>query len=98
VVVLADGSTVGASASSAAPALQALDAAGAPSWLLPLGVVPGASAASYVSSVSACGASSTVLLAVVLVGMVATIWWLSRFLRQLATRVTRWGSTYLQRS
>jgi hypothetical protein len=66
VVVLADGSTVGASASSAAPALQALDAAGAPSWLLPLGVVPGASAASYVSSVSACGASSTVLLAVVL--------------------------------
>ena len=39
-----------------------------------------------------------VLLAVVLVGMVATIWWLSRFLRQLATRVTRWGSTYLQRS
>lgn len=39
-----------------------------------------------------------VLLAVVLVGMVATIWWLSRFLRQLATRVTRWRSTSLQRS
>jgi hypothetical protein len=38
-----------------------------------------------------------VLLAVVLVGMVATIWWLSRFLRQLATRVTRWRSTSLQR-
>ena len=37
-------------------------------------------------------------LAVVLVGMVATIWWLSRFLRQLATRVTRWRSTSLQRS
>jgi len=33
----------------------------------------------------------------VLVGMVATIWWLSRFLRQLATRVTRWRSTSLQR-
>jgi len=39
-----------------------------------------------------------VLLAVVLVGMVATIWWLSRFLRQLATRVTRWRSISLQRS
>lgn len=39
-----------------------------------------------------------VLLAVVLVGMVATIWWLSRFLRQLATRVTRWRSTSLQRN
>lgn len=39
-----------------------------------------------------------VLLAVVLVGMVATIWWLSRFLRQLATRMTRWRSTSLQRS
>ena len=38
-----------------------------------------------------------VLLAVVLVGMVATIWWLSRFLRQLATRVTRWRSTSLLR-
>ncbi|MEI7463852.1 MAG: DUF4126 domain-containing protein [Burkholderiales bacterium] len=38
-----------------------------------------------------------VLLAVMLVGMVATIWWLSRFLRQLAMRVTRWRSTSLRR-
>lgn len=34
-----------------------------------------------------------VLLAVVLVGMVAMIWWLGRFLRQLATRLTRWRNT-----
>ena len=39
-----------------------------------------------------------VLLAITLVGMVATIWWLSRYLRQLATRMTRWRCTSLQRN
>ncbi len=38
-----------------------------------------------------------VLLAVALVAMVGAIWWLSRFLRQLATRVTGWRAQSLQR-
>lgn len=39
-----------------------------------------------------------VLLAVALVAMVGVIWWLSRFLRQLATRMTGWRAPSLQRS
>jgi hypothetical protein len=37
------------------------------------------------------------LLAVALLVMVALIWWLGRFLRQLAHRVTSWGRPSVQR-
>jgi hypothetical protein len=37
------------------------------------------------------------LLAVTMVAMVVTIWWLGRFLRQLAARMAGWRSTSLQR-
>lgn len=63
VVVQASGTIVGAAAAGA-PALLALDAAGEPSWRLSLGLPPGASA--VVTALSACGATSTVLLVVVL--------------------------------
>lgn len=39
-----------------------------------------------------------VLLALVVAAMVALIWWLGRFLRQLATRMTGWRGPSLQRT